>query len=697
MPFVWNNMAVVKVEELVSDYWPSWDALRRKLDRDRNNPLGIKRAKQGKGKGNKVLILYDTLPEEIRSALRDPRKVDCVLENFFFEDDAATTYFGSLKASKNGYLKPVQQAQFALDACVLDAVIRLEVAHREECIKFGYKKLLTNKAVDKYLTDATQNFNMFREMKKQPLHKLPVNPRRFRDKLESYREYGYDCFLSKFGNSNAKKKTVDTEALLRAMFSDKKKKPSMAKVYDQYKGFLQGEVLVVDPETGEVFNPKLFPELSKKTVTSFLAEWKERVVTHQIRMTDRQKYMQQYDPSSDLEQPEFAGSIISVDDRQPPFEYAAGKRAWFYNAIDLGSEAIIAAVWGKDKEGLIGRFYEQLVRNIAEMGLNMPYELECESSLNSQYRNTLLKPGNMFKEVRIIPNKARSKRIEGYFRQLRYDYEKKRAGWIGRPFARDESNQTDPNNKQFIPYDEIIRNCLDDIAEWNNSPHSKYTNKTRWEVWMEKQHAKLEPINWHGILPYIGERTDSSCNVGFIKLNKKLFMLGDDAQAYSGDDLIEAMDVLEGKDVKIHWLKGHSGNVLKAHVYRNEQCVCEGIPKPAAKRSRLEAKDSDSHKQASEIMAKYIASIDSYRKKKKAEIKELVVIDNRKRTLNDGFDLSFMGIGVGKQTKEPTDDGFDDLEENLEDDPDLKTLSNSFKEDAIIIKEHQTMFDELFG
>lgn len=679
MPFVWNNMAVVTVDELVPEYWPSWDALRRKLDRDRNNPLGIKRAKQGKGKGNKVLILYDTLPEEIRSALRDPRKVDCVLENYFFEDNAATKYFGSLKASKNGYLKPEQQAQFALDACVLDALKRLEVAHREECLKFGKKNCLTKKAVEEYLADAAQNLNMFRQMRKQPLHKLPVNPRRLTDKRQAYEDYGYDCFLSKFKNSNASKKTENIKSLLRAMFCDKQK-PTPTEVAKLYLAFLNGEVDVINPDTGEIYDPKDFKELSPRTITSFLTEWKERVVTHQVRMADRQKYMQQYDPWSTLEQPEYAGSIISIDDRQPPFEYDKGKRAWFYNAIDLGSECIIATVWGKDKDGLINRFYEELTRNIAEWGLNMPYELECESSLNSQYKDTLLKPGNMFQEVRIIPNKARSKRIERYFRELRYDYEKKRSGWIGRPFARDESNQTDPNNKKIIPYDTIIRNCLEDIAEWNNSPHSKYTNKTRWEVWMEKQHEQLEPINWHGILPYIGERTNSSCNVGFIKLNKKLFLLGDKDAAFSGDDLVDAMDLLEGKDVEMHWLKGHNGSVLKAHVYRNERCVCEGIPKPIAKRSRLEAKADENHKQASEVMARYIASINTYRKNKKAEIEDLVVIDKRKRTLNDGFDLSFMGIGTGKNTKIPIDDDFE--EENLEDDPDLKELSNAFKEDS---------------
>ena len=86
---------------------------------------------------------------------------------------------------------------------------------------------------------------------------------------------------------------------------------------------------------------------------------------------------------------------------------------WFYLGIDLGSEAITTWVYGTSKEGIILDFYRQMVRNYAEWGLPLPDEIECESNLNAAYREGFLKSGNMFQNVRIEANSARSKRCEG--------------------------------------------------------------------------------------------------------------------------------------------------------------------------------------------------------------------------------------------------------------------------------------------
>ena len=83
MPHEWNNMIVVTKEELIPDFFPSWEALKKKLARDKKKTYGIHRAREGKGQGNKVLIAYDTLPKDWRKQLGDPRKKDCSLERFF--------------------------------------------------------------------------------------------------------------------------------------------------------------------------------------------------------------------------------------------------------------------------------------------------------------------------------------------------------------------------------------------------------------------------------------------------------------------------------------------------------------------------------------------------------------------------------------------------------------------------------------
>ena len=638
MPYEWNNTLVVTKEELVPEFFPTWEALKLKLWRDSKKPYGIRRARQGKGLGNEVLVEYDSLPAWIKDALGDPRKVDCVLERYFREDSGAVAYFTQARVGKLGYIRPERQPEYILDASVLMAAIRLREAHVEAMIADG--KPVKN--LYRYLSEAVNNFNAWRGRKRLPTHGLPTNYLSLKRKMERFEREGYASLLKGYDNNNAGVRTERQMALLRAMYTQKTR-PTMTEVYRQYDAFLAGYVDVINPETGEVYDPAEYGKLSQRTVTAFLSSWPERVATHLARSVDRQRYMARYDAFQTLEQPEYAGSIISVDDRQPPFCYAPRTRMWFYNAIDLGSECIIAFVYGKTKDGIILDFYRELVRNCAEWGVNMPAELECESHLNSGFKDTFLREGCMFRFVRIIANSAHTKRIERYFGNLRYQLEKERAGWIGRPFARNEAYQGGDDGKQaIVPYDTLVRNCLEDIMTWNNSPHSKYPDKTRWEVFMERQHPDLQPINWRGILPYIGERTETSCKAGHIRLNGGWYLLGDDGEIYTGDRLLGLLERVEGKDVTVRWLRGHEGQTLKALVYLDDRLVCEALPKPVAKRSRLEAIGDERARESFELVERYKNTIRGWAKRHKNEIERLVIVDNRERTLNDKFRIPWM-------------------------------------------------------
>ena len=109
MPHEWNNMIVVTKEELVPEFFPSWEALRKKLTRDSDKPYGIKRARKGKGQGNKVLILFDSLPKEWRKQLGDPRQKDCSLDRFFWEDAEAVAFFAEVCPGKYGTIDVERQ------------------------------------------------------------------------------------------------------------------------------------------------------------------------------------------------------------------------------------------------------------------------------------------------------------------------------------------------------------------------------------------------------------------------------------------------------------------------------------------------------------------------------------------------------------------------------------------------------------
>jgi hypothetical protein len=362
-------------------------------------------------------------------------------------------------------------------------------------------------------------------------------------------------------------------------------------------------------------------------------------------------YMGQYKPSHKLEKPTYAGSLISIDDRQPPFYYDKQNRMWFYMGIDLASEAWICWVWGESKEALILNFYRQLVRNYHEWNINLPLGIECESSLNSSYRNTILRPGVMFEDVRIEANNARGKRIERYFGELRYGNEKQREGWMARPHARNEANQLGPLGKQIIPQADIITGCLKDIQDWNNTPHSTDTSISRFEYFLQNQNPNTQPTNYIALLPHLGYCTPTSCSdAGIVRLQNTTFLLANDGAIATGDMLIKLMERVAGRNIQVYWLDDNDGNVFVAHVYINDTFQCQLIEQPTYSRAKAELTPQGI--KAREIMSSYVATIEAYRKAAVAKITPVMVIETGKRlALKDTFKIR----GLDTYTAPPTD------------------------------------------
>lgn len=635
MPHEWNNMIVVTKEELIPDFFPSWEALKKKLARDKKKTYGIHRAREGKGQGNKVLIAYDTLPKDWRKQLGDPRKKDCSLERFFWEDLEAVSYFRDVCPGKYGTIDPERQKEYVLDASVLKAAIRWRSEHYEECVKHNQPVKNTYKV----LSTVVNNFNAWRGINKLPQFKLPTNPISLKRKIERFEAEGYSSLLKGYDNNNRGKAVERTLDLLDSMFAHQTFKPSPAEVYRQLSAFLSGYVEIISNETGEVFDPKSFNKVSQRTVTMFLNSWGSSVATSRKRTGNRQIRLGQYVPFEQLEHPKFAGSIISVDDRQPPFEYKKGTRMWFYLGIDLGSEAITTWVYGTSKEGIILDFYRQMVRNYAEWGLPLPDEIECESNLSAAYREGFLKSGNMFQNVRIEANSARSKRCEGYWRPLRYQVEKKHTGWIARPFARNESNQVGTKEKEIVPYDKLVEQSLRDIEDWNNMECSIYEGKTRWEILFEKQNPKNNrPIPYRSILLTLGYRTKSSVSMsGQVRFRSSIFLLADGGELATGDKLIGYMQVLAGKNVDIYWLDGNNGECLAAIVCLRDttRVVCELVEQPRTARAKIEETEEQARNR--ELFARYRNTLEGYSKRRYHSIEKVTVIDHRETTLNRKF------------------------------------------------------------
>ena len=622
MPHEWNNIIVVTKEELVPAWYHTWSNLKLTLHRYADRSYGIKRVQLG-GNGRQLLIAFDSLPNHIKNGLGDPRKMSHILEGFYRIDPEAVSFYSSYHFADGTYLDTDFQERYITNASVLQAVILLRSARLyERTTKGGSTKGITST-----LCADANSFQKTLKIKHNIQHTLPENERRFKDALKAFEMNGYSTLISgKHKNQNTRKVTDATLDLLKNMFAGVDTKPTATQVYRNYDSFLAGYYEVINNESGEVYDHTDFKKLSPQTVTNYMAEWTNQIGTHAMRSGDRQTYMQKFKPYHSLEKPKFAGSIISIDDRQPPFKSTDGKRIWFYNAIDLGSEALTCWVYGLEKEGIILDFYRQLIRNYAEWNMSLPAELEAEMSLNSSFVETFLKPGAMFQHVRIEANNARGKRIEAYYRQLRYAVEKDRDGWIARPFAISESNQAGPSKAKELPYDDIIEGCLQDIQKWNNMPHSVHTNLSRWQVFRQMQHPDLKPTNYQSILPYLGYKTRTSANVGIMKLQGGEYLLGDKDTICTGENLINLMKLVEGRDVDIYWLDDNKGKVFKALVFLDTQYICEAIAKPTYNRARIEQTPQDLINR--ELMSKYVASIEAYGRKQKHSIDKVTIINN---------------------------------------------------------------------
>jgi hypothetical protein len=681
MPQYLGDTLVVSENELVPKFWSSYSSLERRLRTDTQRGYGIQRAQRGGGLDTTLLIKFDTLPKRTQEAIGDPRKDKHPLEQFYKVEKEIVDYYNDYQYPDGSYLIPETVEQLIINASVLRAIVRLEAAREGERIAKGGS--LRGIANTLYIDAHAFNAELAKEKYGRVQHNLNTHLRRFKQQLNAFKEDKYYTLIKDpegKTKNNALKRDDRVNKLLNDLFAGRSHKPNATEVAREYEAFLAGYIDVIHNDTGEVYNSAEYKAIGNRTITNYLSKWENEIGNKAKRSGDRQKFMQEFIPYHDLEQPHFAGSMISIDDRQPPFWYDKQKRMWWYLAIDLASECVTAWAYGKTKEEMILNFYRNLVSNYHAWNLPLPDALECESSLNSSFKDTFLQPGTMFQHVQIHPNSARSKRIERYFRTLRYEIEKEQEGWIARPFALSEANQAGPEPTKIIPYQTLVAKGFANIQTWNNMPNKQDASVSRFDYFMTRQHPDLKPTNYKSFIKHLGEKTKTSCHAGIMKLQGKRWLLGDAGEIYTGENLIRLLKVVEGKEVDIYWLSDAAGNVYKALVcdQKDGRFICEALPKPQGSRAPIE--ETANHKQATEIFHRYQATVTSFMKLTKNAIDKLTIIDNRQKTISTSFTIP----GFEKFVT-PAEDDFEDRiimpapkDDDFEDGEELEYVDNYY-------------------
>jgi hypothetical protein len=649
-----NNQLGFKIGFILADKYRhdasidllSYNALakRRLKGKNRNEFVELRR---GCYNNPEPLIQWQTIPQAFKDMIvekfgkpKDANKVSSLVQNYV-RDAKAFDYYSGYKKSNGEYLSDKHIAEYTVNASVLNAM------HATLTDRIGLKKALNGKTSGIH-GDMVRAIDGMRDTW---AHTLPNSDRLIRFYYKPYIKEGYSALISgKIDNDNAQKVTNFIVNFLNALFAGQTSKPTMADVARLYASFLSGYVEVImhkDGEiTGECYDPKdkRFKPLSKSTITNYLSDWENKIGTHTKR-GDHHRNINKFMTPHKFKRPTYAGTIVSVDDRQPPFYYNEKKdRTWWYCGIDLASGCWTAWVHGTDKKGLLVNFYRQMVRNYHTWGVQLPYELEGEISLNVGYKNSFLQDGAMFSKVHLEANNARAKRIEREFGMIRYGAEKHLDGWVARPFARGEANQK--QNEEYggkvkiLPYENIVDNMLHIFENENNSPHATKKEMTKWEYFMSMQHPELRPTNFRSILTSeIGYKTQTSCNVGWIRLNNGSYVLGENGKVAVGPNLINYMKQCEGQDLDIYWLDDDDGKMIEAHVYlRNtNQYICQAVPQPISVRGELEKTPADV--EAFETMAKYKATITAFMKKQQNSFDKVLVLNEKPKMLNNAFKI----------------------------------------------------------
>jgi len=191
--------------ELVPRFYSKPGTLRQEINRYKDHPhYGIKKLQKG-GNGRAMLIAFDSLKTEIRTAIGDPRKTDNALERFYRVDSEAALFYSGFKFQEDGStLTAPQQDQYTINASVIKAAIALKF--ERQIARNSSRKLM-----DSILADVTA-FNKILENKYGVKHSLPTSLKRFKMLFEDFQkpfnqyEFNYATIISgKLRNQNSAK------------------------------------------------------------------------------------------------------------------------------------------------------------------------------------------------------------------------------------------------------------------------------------------------------------------------------------------------------------------------------------------------------------------------------------------------------------------------------------------------------------
>ena len=577
--------------------------------------------RQGKGLGSYALIEIATMPLRFQERIKikyGEMKED-ILRNWFIGhyhiDAKAREFYTRFRFDNGDALPPEHIQEYTVNASVIEAVLRAmdDATFRRKAMKDGpvnWGELAG--AISFYQAEFG--------------HTLPVSSNRFKKRVNDFKSNGYESLISrKFMNQNRRKVTYDIERLLLSIDAQPEQ-PFNTTVWEQYNMFVQGDLELYDPETGEVLNPADFTDkdgnplvLSPATVANYLNNPKNKALRAKLHMS-QWDFNNAYRPYHLRSIGEFSLSKVSLDDRDLPRPMKDGNRVKAYYAYDVVSGAVVGYAYNRYKTtelflDCMRNMFQTLDRN----GMYIPAELEVEHHLVSDFADGLMQAGTVFPLIRWCnPGNSREKRAEHKNREKKYGVEKRTQVGIGRWWAKLEANRPkeekvyDEKNNTYkvktYSYEELVADDIRAIQTFNAQPHpnqKRYPGMSRWDVLCAHQNPNLAPWDKAVLYRFIGQHTETT-----IRQNTYCTVMYNQYGLPSP----EIIEKLEPRNYKVdaYYLPDADGTINEVYIYQNGRYIA--TCKPVARYNENTAEQTEYDKAAYTEQSKYVAQFDKMMK-----------------------------------------------------------------------------------
>ena len=577
--------------------------------------------RQGKGLGSYALIEIATMPLRFqeRIKLKYGEMKEDILRNWFIGhyhiDAKAREFYTRFRFDNGDALPPEHIQEYTVNASVIEAVLRAmdDATFMRKAMKAGpvnWGELAG--AISYYQAEFG--------------HTLPVSSNRFKKRVNDFKAHGYESLISrKFMNQNRRKVTYDIERLLLSI-DGQPEQPFNTTVWEQYNMFVQGDLELYDPETGEVLKPSDFTDkdgnpvvLSPATVANILNNPKNKALRAKLHMS-QWDFNNAYRPYHLRSIGEFSLSKVSLDDRDLPRPMKDGNRVKAYYAYDVVSGAVVGYAYNRYKTtelflDCMRNMFQTLDRN----GMYIPAELEVEHHLVSDFADGLMQAGTVFPLIRWCnPGNSREKRAEHKNREKKYGVEKRTQVGIGRWWAKLEANRPkeekvyDEKNNTYkvktYSYEELVADDIRAIQTFNAQPHpnqKRYPGMSRWDVLCAHQNPNLAPWDKAVLYRFIGQHTETT-----IRQNTYCTVMYNQYGLPSP----EIIEKLEPRNYKVdaYYLPDADGTISEVYIYQNGRYIA--TCKAVARYNENTAEQTEADRAAYTEQAKYVAKFDKMMK-----------------------------------------------------------------------------------